>query len=258
MLYFIMKRAKKAIFQEKQRGKEKLMGTIAQAAQRKFPVAVSLLMIALLAFGFSAATFVYASSTSNFQQTISAGTLAVDIVDGSYVTVGSPSVVMSAATFSFACQTVTGTFGTASQNIYVSNPDAADNGWTVSLAGSATTAVWDSAGTDFDFNDNGTSGCADSGADTDALGGQMTVDPSVGTLASGQCNSCVTTNITKGSSTAFLEGTTNSITVLTGAAASNDIGDWKLTGVSISQKLPEEQPAASDYDINLVLSVVAS
>ncbi|MBI4092422.1 MAG: hypothetical protein HY420_00690 [Candidatus Kerfeldbacteria bacterium] len=214
-------------------------------------------IVGILVLVSGAGTYVYASSTSNFQQTINAGSLAIDIVDGSYVTVGSPSVTMSTATFSFTCQTITGTFGSASQNIYVSNPDAADNGWTASLAASATTAIWDSAGTDYDFNDNGGSGCTD-GADTDTLGGQMTVDPSVGTLATGQCNSCVTTNITKGSSTAFLEGTTNSITVLTAAAASNDIGDWKLTGVSVSQKIPEEQPAASDYDINMVLSVVAS
>ena len=86
----------------------------------------------------------------------------------------------------------------------------------------------------------------------------MTVDPSVGTLAVGQCASCATTSVTKGSSSAFVQGTTDSITILTGAAGSNDIGDWKLTGVSISQKVPAEQPAASDYDVNMVLSIVAS
>ncbi len=217
------------------------------------------LIVALLTttVSFGSASYVLASSTSNFTQVVSAGTLAVDIVDASYVTVASPSVAMGAVTFSFTCQTATGTFGSASQVIYVKNPDAADGGWTASLAGSATTAVWDSVGTDYDFNDSTGTGCTD-GADVDALGGQMTVDPSVGTLAVGQCASCVVTNVTKGSSTAFLEGTTNSITVLTGAIASNDIGDWKLTGVTISQKVPAEQPAASDYDISMVLSVVAS
>lgn len=57
----------------------------------------------------------------------------------------------------------------------------------MSLAGSATTAVWDSAGTDIDFNDAGTSGCTD-GGDADSLAGQLTVDPSGGTLAAGQCS----------------------------------------------------------------------
>src|SRR3989344_187805 len=187
---------------------------------------------------------VFASATSNFTQTINAGSLAVDIVDASYVTVSSPAVAMGAVTFSFSCQTSTGTFGTASQVIYVTNPDAADDGWVASLAASDPTDFWDSGGTDMDFNDptGSPAGCAD-GADTDSLKGQMTVDPSVGTLAVGQCASCATTNITKGSSNAFNEGTVDSITVLTGAASSDDIGDWKLTGVSISQKVPAEQPA---------------
>ena len=200
--------------------------------------------------------YVLASSTSNFTQTINAGTLAVDIVDGSYNSVSSPTMAMSNATFSFSCQTNTGSFGTASQQIYVSNPDAADNGWTVSLAGSATTAVWDSAGTDFDFNDGSGSGCTD-GADADSVGGQMTVDASGATLAAGPSGAS-TANITKGSSASFVEGTTNTITILTGAAGSADIGDWTLQGVSISQKIPAQQPAASDYNINMVLSIVAS
>jgi len=86
----------------------------------------------------------------------------------------------------------------------------------------------------------------------------MTVDPSAGTLAAGQCVSCVTTNITKGSSSAFNEGTVDSINILTAAAGSNDIGDWKLTGVSISQTIPAEQAAASDYNLNMTLSILAS
>ena len=205
-----------------------------------------------------AATYVLASATTNFTLTVSAGTLAVDMVDGSYVTVASPTIALTGVNFSFGCQTTTGTFGSASQQMYVANPDAADNGWVVSLAGSATTAVWDSSGTDFDFNDSSGSGCTDGADAGDTVGGQMTVNPSVGTLAVGQCDSCVTTNVTKGSSNAYVEGTTNSITVLTGAASSNDVGDWTLQGVSISQTVPGEQPVASDYDINMVLSIVAS
>lgn len=226
----------------------------------KLNIALALTLAVAMIGGLGSVTYVLASSTSNFTQTINAGTLAVDIVDASYVTVSSPTMAMSAATFSFSCQTKTGSFGTASEQIYVSNPDAADNGWTVSLAAANTTDVWDSTGTDFDFNEAGTGGCVDDGATTDAdsLGGQMTVDPSGATLAIGQCASCVTTNVTKGSSAAFVEGTTNTITILTGAAGSSDIGDWKLTGVSISQKIPSEQPAASDYDINMVLSIAAS
>lgn len=222
------------------------------------PLFISLL--ALYSLFALALSYVLASPTSNLTQTISAGTLSVDIVDGSYVTVGSPSVALAAQTFSFACQSSTGSLGTATQQIYVKNPDAADSGWTLSIAASATTAVWDSAGTDFDFNDPGTSGCVDDGAttDVDSLGGQMTINASAATLAAGACSACGVTGITKGTSSAFVEGTTDSITLLTAAAPSDDIGDWTLQGVSISQTIPGEQPAASDYDINLVVSVTAS
>lgn len=210
----------------------------------------------LVVFG-GGISYALASSTSNFTQTISAGTLSVDIVNSSYVAVGSPTVAMSSASFSFTCQTVTGTFGAAEQQIYVNNPDAADNGWSVSIAASGATDVWDSAGTDFDFNDATGSGCTD-GADADSVGGQMTVDPSTGTIDTGACASCTTTGVSLGSSSAFVQGSTNTITLMTGASGSNDIGDWTLQGVSISQKVPAEQPAAIDYDINMVVSIVAS
>jgi hypothetical protein len=200
---------------------------------------------------------IFAADTSNFTQTISAGSLSVDITNSSYVTVASPAVAMTGATFSFGCQTVTGTFGTSSEQVYIQNPDAADNGWTVSVAASATTAVWDSAGTDFDFNDVTSSGCAD-GADADSLAGRLTIDPSGATLAAGQCDSCNTANVSLGTSAPFNEGTTDAITVVTGAAGSSDIGDWYIRNIAVSQTIPAEQPAASDYDINMVLSIVAS
>jgi len=206
------------------------------------------------------------NATGASQQTSSAdrgyrlsGSLTTDIVDGSYVTVGSPTMAMNSATFSLICQTVTGSFGTASQQIYVNNNDAADGGWTLSLAATNPTDVWDSAGTDYDFNEAGSSGCVDDGAttDSDSLGGQMTVDPSGATLAVGQCGGCSTTGVSLGDSEAFVETSNNDIDILNGAAGSDDIGDWTVIGVSISQKIPAEQAAASDYDINMVLTITA-
>ena len=164
---------------------------------RKINIAVALLFSLFIAIGTSGYVF---AVTSNFSQTINPGSLSVEIVDAGYSTVVSPSVTMTSKTFSFTCLTggsaSTGTFGTASQVIYVKNPDAADNGWSVTLAASAPTAVWDSAGTDYDFNDPTTSGCGD-GADADSLKGQLTVDPSGGTLSTGACASCATTGVTK-------------------------------------------------------------
>ncbi len=185
------------------------------------------------------------------------GSITADIVDASYVTISNPTTAMNSDTFSLTCQTVTGSFGTASQQIYVNNNNGANNGWTLTLAAQAATNVWNSTGPDYDFNDPTGSGCTD-GGDADSVGGQMTVDPSVATLAVGQCGSCTTNNISKGSSAAFNQGTTDSITLLSAATASDDVGDWKLTGVSISQKIPAEQPSASDYNINMVLTVTAN
>ena len=224
----------------------------------KFNIVAGFIIVTALAVTLSAGTYIFASGTSEFSQTINVGTIATDIVDGSYATVGSPAVTMNAVTFSFAYQTATGAFGSGTEQIYVSNPDAADNGWTLTLAPANTTDYWDSAGTDFDFNDDGASATDGAGTgDTDALGGQMTVDPSGATLAAGSSGSA-TTNITKGSSTAYDEGTTDSVTLLTAATDSADIGDWTLTGVSISQTIPAEQPAAGDYTLSMVLTVTAS
>lgn len=232
----------KDLFNNILRGKTKILNT---------------LFLFSLIIMFGSVIYVFASDTSTFNQTINSGTLSVDIVDASYVTVASPSIDMSTLSFGFTCQTSTGTFGTTTEQIYVKNPDAADSGWTVSLAGSATTAVWDSAGTDFDFNDSNGSGCTD-GGDTDSFGGQMTVDASGGSIAVGSCSACTTTGVSAGSSNAFVEGSVDDITILSGASESDDIGDWTLQGVSISQKVPAEQPAAADYSIDMVLSILAN
>jgi len=198
-----------------------------------------------------------ASSTSNFQQTISSGSLSIDIVDNASSTVASPSVTFGAATFSYECNTSTGTFGTASERIYISNPDAADNGWTASLAAQNATSVWDSAGTDMDFNEPGAGGCVDDGgSDADALGGQMHVDPSAGSVSEGPSQQGVD-GISLGSASEFVEGVTDSITIAT-SDGTTDVGDWGILGVSISQTIPASQPAAADYDINMVLSIVAT
>jgi len=207
----------------------------------------------------SAGSYALASNTSNFQLTINPGTLSIDIVNGSYVTVASPTVVFGAVTTGFSCQTpgATGTFGTATQKLYIANPDAADNGWTASLAASDPTDEWSDT-VPLDFNDpTGTpSGCAD-GADADSSKGKMTVNASGATLANGQCTGCNTSNVTLGSSASFSEGVLDSVTVASAAAAANDIADYTVQGVAVSQTIPSSQPASSGYDINMVLSIVA-
>jgi len=182
-----------------------------------------------------------------------AGILTVDIVDSGSSPVASPSMAMNAVTFSFNSQTAAGTFGTASEKVRVDNGTASSI-WTLSLAASVTTNVWNSAGTDYDFNDP-TAGAED-GADADSVGGQMTVDPSVSTIT--PQGGCSNTGLSKGSSTGFSEGVTDSITLVTADGTADTGCYWDITGIGISQTIPAEQPVASDYNINMVVSVVAS
>jgi hypothetical protein len=223
---------------------------------------IAMCVFALVLTVFVAPKLVHAASNSTFGQSITNGVLATDIKDATRTTVASPSVPMSAVAFPFACltggQASTGTFGTNTQRIYVENPGAANLGWTLTLAatGGATT-LWQNAGStqNYDFNDPTSSGCTD-GADADTKAGQLTINPAASTLTT-DCTSCATTNITKGSSTAYNQGTTDSVTLLNAAAASDDNGRWYLTGVGVSQTIPQEQ-AADSYTLNFTLTVTAS
>jgi hypothetical protein len=200
----------------------------------------------------------YAADNADITQVINPGTLTAIIRDGSGAPVASPAYDMTDANFSFTCSGSTGTLGSSSQRLYVDNPDAADNGWTLTLAAtSGPTTLWQNAGStqNFDFNDPTAAGCSD-GADTDTRPGQLTVDPATGTLTA-DCGSCNTTSITKGSEAAFSQGTTDSVTLLNAAAGSSDIGRWYLTNVPLEQTIPAEQ-AADEYNIDMTITATAS
>lgn len=215
----------------------------------------------LLAFAMGSSAF--AASNPTLTQTITAGVLSTDILDASRNPVAAPAVAMSAKAFSFDCQSganaSSGTLGTNTERVYVTNPSGANNGWTLTLAAtSGATSTWANGGATnkFDFNDPaGTpAGCSD-GGDADTQSGQMTLDPSVGTLTT-DCSSCTTTGVTKGASSAFSQGVTDSLTVLSAAAGSDDVWRGYLTGGSIKQVIPGETPADS-YTINLTLTATA-
>jgi hypothetical protein len=219
------------------------------------------LLAAVLLFSLLIPRWTSAAGNSNFTQTINAGTLATDIRNASRVSVASPTVAMSTVSYPFVCLTggsaSSGTFGTNTERIYVDNPGAANNGWTLTLAPTAATTLWQNGGStqNYDFNDPGGSGCTD-GGDADSVAGQLTVNATPGTLTT-DCSACTTNNITKGSSTAYNQGTTDSVTLLTASNTSDEFGRWYLTGVTMSQTIPQEQSADS-YTINLVLTVTAS
>lgn len=206
---------------------------------------------------------VNAAPSSDFTQVINPGSLSVDIMDASRVAVAAPTASLTAKTFSFNCQfgasASTGTFGSNTERIYVSNPSATTpNGWNVTMAPTAgPTATWANTGSTklYDFNDAGGTGCTDS-ADTDTLAGQMTINPTIGTLTTDYSGSSVV-GITKGSSTSFVEGTTNSVTMLTGSNTAPNPWRGYLTGASLSQSIPAEQATDSTYKINMTLTITA-
>jgi hypothetical protein len=182
--------------------------------------------------------------------------LSVDIVNASGTTVASPSVGLTSATISFSCNTSTGTLGVSAQRIRVNNTTT-NPAWTIALAPtSGATSKWSTGTLDYDFNDasGAPAGCAD-GADADALAGQLSVSPAASTVT--PQSGCTSTGVTRGSNTAYAEGTVNSITLLTGSASASINCYWDLTTVGLSQKIPAETRPGS-YTLSLTLTITAN
>jgi hypothetical protein len=225
---------------------------------------ISLLLLLLLIMVISFSVTVTAANTPTLNQTINAGSISTDILDSGRNSVGSPSAAFGAKTFSFDCQyggsASTGSLGTASQRLYVINPNAAVNGWTLSIAPTGgATATWANGGATqtYDLNDpTGANPGCDDGADGDSKAGQLSIDPSASTINL-DCLTCTSSNVAKGSSSAFNQGTTDSITLANASAASDDIWRGYLTGITMSQTIPAEQPADS-YTLNMTVTVVAN
>jgi len=175
--------------------------------------------------------------------------ISLDMVNGSFESIASPTVNMTAAPFSFTCQTVTGTLGTASEQIYIDNrPAGVADGWDVTLAAANVAIGWTSPSSSYDFNDPTDSGCTN---------GQMTIDASGATINYGQdATTDISTGILKGFSTTFNHGTTDSVTLLSGDSSSDENGDWTIQGISINQKIPAQQ-TVGDYTLQMVVTVLA-
>lgn len=221
-------------------------------------IAVALVLVIFMALSVSAA------NTPTLNQTINPGTLNTDVLNGSRVPVASPAAAFSAKTFSFDCQyggtASTGTLGSGTERVYVINPNAANNGWTLAIAATGgITTLWQNTGStqNYDFNDptGANPGCTD-GADIDSKPGQLTIDPAASTINL-DCLTCTSSNVTKPSSAAFNQGTVDSVTLLNAALASDDIWRGYLTGVGLSQTIPAEQPADS-YTLNMTVTVTAN
>lgn len=183
------------------------------------------------------------TATSNLTQTINAGVLHTDVRDGSNAVVASPSFAMTAGTVSTSSQqTVTGTFGTATQRISVDNPGASNTGFTLAIAATGgTTATWTDGSKTYPFN-----------AAT-AAAGQLTINATPGTITA---LVGTTTGIAKGTSGTFSSGSNTPIQLLNAGATSDDVWNGYLTGVSVSQTIPAATPAGS-YTFGLTQTVAA-
>lgn len=187
----------------------------------------------------------------------SAGVLSFDIVDSGGSSVSSPSYAMSDHTFSFSCTDKTGTLGTNTQRLRVTNTTTTP-GWALSIAATnGTTSLWQNGGNteQFDYNDNtGTpTGCGD-GADGDSKSGQLTFNPTVGSNSPEA--GCSAANIGLGSQASFVEGSVNSVTLASATSSAQTDCYWDLTNISSSQAIPSEQ-ATSTYTLNLTLTIIA-
>jgi len=185
---------------------------------------------------------VLASNMATFNLTINAGSLAIDVVDATLASVVSPVVEFAPVNASMTSVTSSATLGTATEQILVSNPDAADNGWTVSIASTGTR--WQDAGNTVNFAYNSNV----------ATNGQLAVNPSAATFTNGKSTAGVT-GISTGSASNF-SSTVSSITLLDADATSADIGDWTLQGVALSQTIPAMQAAAS-YSLPMTITVAS-
>ena len=195
----------------------------------------------------------WASGTTKICATaVGAGTLSVDIVNAGGSSVSSPSITMGAATLSLIYQTTSGTFGASAERVRINNTTA-NAMWTVAIAAEdGPSALWSAGTPKYDFNDP--AGSAGDGGDGDTNGGQMTVNPSGGTLG----GTCSATDVLLGSQAAFNENTAlNSITLLSTGLAANTNCYWDFTGVNISQTIPAAQ-AVNNYSLNMILTITAN
>jgi hypothetical protein len=174
-----------------------------------------------------------------------------DIVDGSGGSVSSPSVAMTTALSSFACQTSTGTLGTSTQKIRITNTDPSRSlGWTLTIG--ASTSNWnDSSGHTYAYNNS-------AGSPAGCTSGQLTVNPTAATITpeSSPEYGCTNTGVTDYSSSTALTGSTQATLVTAGATASYYCY-WDITGISLSQKIPPGQHGGS-YTLGMTLTLTSN
>jgi hypothetical protein len=165
------------------------------------------------------------------------------IVDGTGTVVTSPNFVMTTLNSSFSCQLATGSLGTTTQRLRVTN-ETSNPSWSLSIAATGgTSAPWTSGANNYSYNNAAGGGCT---------AGQLAINPSVATWG----GTCATTGVSLGSNTAYSNGSVDSITLASATASASTACYWELTGIALSQQVPPEQPAGS-YVLPMTITLVA-
>ena len=216
---------------------------MSKTANKGFKKSILFVILIVVFVSLPLATMVLAdTTTTEFSHQITAGVLSLDIVDGVGDVVTTPTVGFSSVSYSFVAQDTTGTLGTASEKIRVTNATSTAS-WSLNIAATGgVSAVWSDGGTNtHPYNDV-----------TSADNGRLTVDASGATLTAVD-GECTTTDITKGTSDTFINGSADSIDLLT-AGGTADIGcRWDLTSVSLTQRIPALQEVAT-YTLDMTLT----
>lgn len=198
--------------------------------------------------------------TIEFRATINPGALLTDIRDENGRSILQPVLDLGGVINSVQCRanenSLKGTLGSDSQRIYVDNPKAAFDGWTLSISpASGKEAKWEGReGYYFDYNDSGMDGCIDD--DNDGHAGLLRVNPSQAEVKS-DCLECSNNEISVGSLNEQSFGESDSITLLKASKSSDELGSWYLTGVEVNQSVPAGQEG-DQYKLDLVLTAAAT
>lgn len=186
-------------------------------------------------------------------QIASTGSLEAKFVDSGGAEILSPSLTFSTTAASIDCQTVSATLGTSNQKLRITNTTGSPS-WSLSIAAlSGETSQWSNGTDSYDYNDSTGSGCTD-GADADTNAGQLSINPGSGT--SSPQSGCTNTGVTLGSSSAFVQGTTSSIGLISASGSAGTGCYWDVTGIDLSQTIPPTK--SGTYSLNLSITLVAT
>lgn len=192
---------------------------------------------------------------SNYPEvSISSGVLSIDIVDNEGNSIENPIFNLDSKVFDYLNSTSQGIFGFNNQKIRVTN-STSNPSWTISLsATNGDSTVWMENGfLGYDFNDPTSN--AEDGFDEDSLGGQMTIDPSFGSITAKESSSI--NGISLANQASFIEGTQNSITIASSSSITETNSYWDIMGITILQSIPALQ-RVGNYSIDMTLTIIAN